>query len=441
MLPLLVAYPLWIGLTTGRRAGLGALVSVVVAGTGALVLVAATADVPALIETTVIAPSRQPWRIQDRGAAFLAGAIALARLSAPHAAVLALAVPFIGGRPRSWAAVVRRHRWLFPVAIAVVMIPTGFVGWVKIGGGANSFVSVWFLAVGMLAAYASAARRGPRARQVLGTAALVIASALGIRLAGRLAELPELLAARPLPAVAFDAARQAPGTIHFPLRPLVPLMAEGRGEHFTSGIGFRRLEGETITREMVLAYLPPRLDRVAVDRGSVPDVFDDLPRFRKQIRDPLLAAWIVIVEDDGLEDGAPVAAAALDYRDPPTIVPTRVLDVPGIPVPLARATTSIAWQGRRYVVTLDGATAPPVAETALEIELRLRDGHGRHVLTLSVPATPDASGAFTVEQPVLDGFARVVDHAIVLVRSARVGDDNRRLSSETLRALLRAHST
>jgi hypothetical protein len=118
-----------------------------------------------------------------------------------------------------------------------------------------------------------------------------------------------------------------------------------------------------------------------------------------------------------------------------------VLDVPGIRAGLARAGTSIAWRGRRYVVTLDGATTPSDAATTLEIELRLRDRGGRHVLTLSFAATPDSSGAFSVEQPVLDGFARAADHALVLVRSTRVGDDTRRLSAEALRALLKAHST
>jgi hypothetical protein len=82
--------------------------------------------------------------------------------------------------------------------------------------------------------------------------------------------------------VAYRLARQAAGRVYFPEFPLVPLMAEGRADHFSYGVFIRQISGFPVTTEHFRRYVPPQLTavvRMAALTGPRFAVTQFLPEF------------------------------------------------------------------------------------------------------------------------------------------------------------------
>jgi hypothetical protein len=187
----------------------------------------------------------------------------------------------------------------------------------------------------------------------------------------------------------------------------------------------------------VRAFLPPALDRVAEDREDYPYVLNFLPQFRRQVHDPTLPGWIVLMADDRLGAGEAPAPVELEYRAW-TGMPTEVLNTPDAPVHLQSARVILPERRLRYVIRLEAIVRQTVPHTDLEVEVILRDRSSRHLLTLAASASPDASGALVAEWPVFDEVVWATERTVALVRGGQPvgGGDRWRVSLEKAHPLM-----
>jgi hypothetical protein len=271
----------------------------------------------------------------------------------------------------------------------------------------------------MLAAYASAAHRPARARRLAAIVSLGCACALSLRLAPALRDLPRLLGEPPAPALAFDAARRYPGAIYFPERSLVSLAAEGRAYHFDWTIYIRGVENRPVSAEYLHAFLPPALERIAIDRRGFPHVLHRLPRFRRQIHDPLLPGWVVLVVDDLQAPGSEPAPPAGVARSPGASLPATAPPALGGPAAIDAPRATIAGRERRYRLRVDARVTASRPHDRIDLDVVLKDEADRHLLTLAAQVVPYDDGLVTAEWPLLDGVAWAAARAVVLVRGGR----------------------
>jgi hypothetical protein len=332
-----------------------------------------------------------------------------------------LAAILLHRRRTSISCFLRSNRWTFPAMVALVCLPTALLGRMKQGGSPNTLApTIGFLWIAMLAAYAAAGRRRPGVRRTLTGVALGAALVLAVRLAPRLDGLPELLRAPALPTIAFNVARQAPGTTYFPHRPTIGLLADGRAYHFSSAIEYRNLEGPRLAPHYVRAFLPPAFERMAAD--WFPYVLHYLPTFRRQVLDARLSAWTVLTADDLV----PTESADADYismkwepRARPTLESIR-LTSPGAPATMRSARISIVSVRHGYAARLDGAIDATVPHETIDVDVLLQDRLDQHLLTLAASVAPDSRGSVSVEWPVFHGIASSADEALAIVRGGRV---------------------
>ncbi len=439
MAPMLVAYPAWIAVTSGWRVARRMLVAIGGVGLAALAAVVAAFDEAAMIDATILGPARHPW-IDSTPAALWIVVVELIRRSTPFLALLALAALLVRRRHPTWARALRGER-LFPLAMAVALIPTSLVGGAKVGGAANALsFTIWFVWLALLAAVASAGRRRPRVRETLTAGAAFVGCALALRLAPDLASLPQALRETPATSVAFAAARERPETIYFPHRPVVGMMADRRAYYLDPGLQFRGYEGRPIDDRFVRAYLPRALERVAADRQVMPYALTYLPRYRRQILDPSLPGWIVMTETDLLVEGERPAPPA-DRGDLPAAVPAVVLAGSDRPVMLTRAEVTVPDRSRRPVVRLQADLRAEMPHEAVEVEVLLRDREGRQVVTLVARLPAHRAGRVTAEWPTYADLLRSAADALVLVREGRPAEGARwRLEAEDVRRLVRQPS-
>ncbi|MES1168974.1 MAG: hypothetical protein ABUL61_07360, partial [Oleiharenicola lentus] len=169
--------------------------------------------------------------------------------------------PLLGGWAAAWGELVDFSRYTFPLwapgaaalvvglrrgspiparasasaislflAAALVLLPTGIMATIKLGGDRNSLHSVYYLVAGALLAVAggwsSLLARGPALRA--GLVLLVAAVLVGLSVR-QVTGYPQLtmLPARCLSQEAWTFARAHPGRVYFPWDPLATLMAEG----------------------------------------------------------------------------------------------------------------------------------------------------------------------------------------------------------------------
>jgi hypothetical protein len=435
MAPLLVAWPGWIAATSGWAAGRRAFVALAITGAAALGVVLLAFDAVSMIDATVLGPLRHPW-IDDTLPALLIVFVELVRRMLPVAVLLAAAAWTVRRRHSSWRRALRGERWTFPLALAVACVPASLLGGAKVGGAANALgFTIWFVWVALIAAMAASGRRGSDRCLLLSGAAALLACGLAARLAPDLVSLPEIVRRTPSTDVAFEAARAAPGTIYFPYRPVVGMMADGRPNHVDPGLYFRELEGRRIDEVFVRAHLPPAMNRVAADRQLMPHSLNYLPRYRRQILDPALPGWIVLTESDLLPDAPMPARTVTEGALPDAISVT----APSLSAELALADVrvTVADRSRRPVVQLDAKA--PVSLEEVEVEVLLRDRAGRQVVTLAATLAPAADGRLAARWPMYSDLLRAAKDAAVVVRGGRAATGPWwRLSAQDVRQLVQA---
>lgn len=441
MAPLLVLWPAWIAVTSGRRAAGQALVALTVLGVAALGAVVIAFDEAAMIDATILGPIRHPWIDSTRAALWIV-AVELIQRSLPLLALLTVAGWQVHRRHPTWRHMVRGERWLFPLAVAAACVPTSLVGGAKVGGAANALsFTIWFVWLALLAAVASAGRRGVRARATFTAASALIACALALRLVPDLAGLPELLQRSPAASVAFAAARAAPNTIYFPYRPLIGMMADGRADHLDPGLYFRELEGRRVDEAFVRAYLPPALNRVAADRQMMPHSLNHLPSYRRQILDPSLPGWIVMTESDLLLNGDQPAPVTTE-GELPAALPATPIAAPDQGVDVSDVQVTVPDRSRRPIVRLEARLQTTAPLDVVVFEVVLRDRERRQVVTLVAARPPAPDGRVAAEWPVFSDLLRSAKDAVVIVRegqpSSATGLASWRLSAQDLRPLVHA---
>ncbi|RXK53438.1 hypothetical protein ESB00_17235 [Oleiharenicola lentus] len=159
----------------------------------------------------------------------------------------------------------RWHPLWLPLAAATVLLPTGILAAIKIGGDRNSLHSVYYLA---LAAVCAVAQGWPTVahRRALAQAVVILLLATGTALLAvrQVAGYPHLtmLPARCLSEEAWSHARTQPDRVYYPWDPLASLMAESRAYHFEYGVIDRILAGRPPNETHIRAHLPGQLDQV-----------------------------------------------------------------------------------------------------------------------------------------------------------------------------------
>lgn len=187
------------------------------------------------------------------------------------------------------------HPLLLPVAAAGVLLPTGILAAIKIGGDRNSLHSVYYLA---LAAVCALAQSWPtvahRRAQIQAGIILLLSSGASVLAVRQVAGYPQLtmLPSRCLSQEAWLYAREHPGETYFPWDPLATLLAEQRALPFEYGVLDRIYAGRKPTPESVRASLPSSIDRVAYPRANHTRtmVHDYLPEFNQVV---VTEDWII----------------------------------------------------------------------------------------------------------------------------------------------------
>ncbi len=168
-------------------------------------------------------------------------------------------------RPAAETATGRWHPLLLPLAAAGVLLPTGIMAAIKIGGDRNSLHSVYYLA---LAAVCALAQGWPTAahRRALAQAGIILlltagAAVLAVR---QVAGYPQLtmLPSRCLSEEAWSHARAHPGRVYYPWDPLASLMAESRAYHFEYGVIDRILAGRPPDETHIRRHLPGEFEQM-----------------------------------------------------------------------------------------------------------------------------------------------------------------------------------
>ncbi|MGE0703189.1 MAG: hypothetical protein AB7F99_03300 [Vicinamibacterales bacterium] len=437
MAPLLVVYPLWIGVTSGWPAARRMLASIAVTGVIALGLVIVAFDEVSMFDATILGPSRHGFEGGSLFAALPTAVLDLGRRAAPFVVLLGL-VAFVVWRPSgSFHAAASKHRWLFPLAVAVACVPTSLLGDAKLGGAGNaSAFTLWFLWLALVTAVATAGRRGPLGRQCATLGAAVVACLLAIRLAPELSQLGPLMRQPPLPSVAYEAAAQKPGTTYFPYNVVVTLVTDGRAYHLDPGLQFREIEGRDVDEEYVRAFVPAVMNRVAASRQVMPHALKYLPRYRRQVDDAALPGWTVMTESDLLAEGERPAAAS-SVRELRAALPTLVAATSASGATIESAHVSVPDRSRRPRVRLETTLRQTTPHDRIEIEVLLFDEDDRYLQSL-VAEAPAGTETFDAEWPVFGDLLRPAVVAVVLVRAGEPSEGPRwRLTGDQVRALVR----
>ncbi len=168
-------------------------------------------------------------------------------------------------RPAGGTIAGRWHPLWLPLAAAGVLLPTGIMAAIKIGGDRNSLHSVYYLA---LAAVCALAQGWPTAthRRAQAQAGIILllaagAAVLAVRQVAGYPQLP-MLPSRCLSEEAWSHARAHPGRVYYPWDPLASLMAESRADHFEYGVIDRILAGRPPDEAHIRRHLPGPLDQI-----------------------------------------------------------------------------------------------------------------------------------------------------------------------------------
>lgn len=173
---------------------------------------------------------------------------------------------------------VTSENWFLPCLVAVFLIPTSLLGYLKVGGWVNSFHGIYYLLGG--AAGVLARRQWPESAgrwSSIQPWVLVFAVAvLVLRIYPMVLQYPvaaHVLRGNNPSEEAYRYAVLHPGQVYFPWLPLSSLMAEGKLYHFDFGLRDRQNAGIMTSFAHYRAYLPSQMRYVAMPGSG--DIFSD----------------------------------------------------------------------------------------------------------------------------------------------------------------------
>lgn len=260
-------------------------------------------------------PSLHDWKGPKGSVLFKSGL----NLTLAGTFLLLLLLPFVfrafhGKRlsPASIGEILRQHRWMLFVFIAVTMIPGSLLGEVKIGGMENSYHTVYYLlaALGLVAYRWISSAEGDRRQMALMGTYLLAALIVGTQAR----ELANLLHVRGIRKNAqqqvYEFAKEHPGEAIFPWNPLSTLYADGKVYHFEYGVYDRVFADFRPTPEHFKKHLPENLKYIIWrNRRECFQIPQYLPEFSQR----------TIVKDLLGPLDAPLEAPPQDLMEPPEL--------------------------------------------------------------------------------------------------------------------------
>ena len=163
--------------------------------------------------------------------------------------------------------------WFLPALVAMLLIPTSLLGYLKVGGWVNSFHGLYYLIGATAAALAWPGSAGPASRWTgLRRWTLLISTAfVTTQVFPMLRQYPvavEAMAGKHPSQTAYEYALNHPDEVYFPWLPLASLMADRKLYHFDFGLRDRQNAGIMTSFEHFRAYLPNRMKHVAMPSGG-----------------------------------------------------------------------------------------------------------------------------------------------------------------------------
>jgi len=265
-LPLAAALPCFLLVAEGRSSALAYAAKLGVVGVLVLAGLGLFVNFEGMWFHAVTAPLVHPWKPPGGIAGLLLGFRELFLHGWPIAVVAGLCFG-LAGRGRAGRAGIRGESWLLLVIVALFFIPSSVLGWVKVGGAANSMAySLYFFALAAAVLFLRVLGDAKNAAGYWAKVGLLVLGALLVvsqwatleALPSRFAALDENPARK-----AWAFAKEHPGSGYFPFHPLINLMAEGRADHSTSGLMIQDLTGERVGAEHLRAHLPPGMRVIA----------------------------------------------------------------------------------------------------------------------------------------------------------------------------------
>ena len=201
--------------------------------------------------------------------------------------------------PRPFTTGVLERAAFFAACLACAQFPLALAGAAKVGGGVNTLAPL--LAPLLLCLVALAVRlsgRGssvPKTSWTAGILILIACTFPRLVFLAKVARQPDLH--RPMASFV----QSNPGQVYLPWNPLITLLAEGRRDHFESGIFERVLAGHPPSDRHIRSGLPPQLRYVAVRRNQPPSCREMhlhyLPEARLHPSPAGLEDWIFYTTD------------------------------------------------------------------------------------------------------------------------------------------------
>lgn len=308
-LPLIVALPLWIGLTNGIRPAARFAAVLATAGVIFSAIFLATFGAGNMLFHMITLPGGHPYRDASLGT-ILAWFIGLHDLLATCAvplgmlAVVLILDSILHTEKTSWSEWIKQRPWLLYLLVAIFLIPGSLAGYIKLGGYVNSLACTDFFL--LIAAVTGAVHilsalelDSPVRRSVTG-GMLVFGLVLAIKtnfagVNGIVPSWSNILHPYDNPQQqAFDYAKKHPGELYCPWNPLTTLLADGKLYHFEWGIVDRTVGSHPATDQQYLRHLPAKLDRVIyIHSPQSTKALELLIDFRKRVRDPELPDCII----------------------------------------------------------------------------------------------------------------------------------------------------
>ncbi len=196
--------------------------------------------------------------------------------------------------------------WPIFLTAALLPLPTAILGRIKDGGTDNNYAMVdYFLTIAAaLCLLRLTALPAFRAHPVLPRALpTAVALLLCIQMSRTIPDLIRLrgqihaFARGTWSQRAYEFARERPGEVYFPWRPLATLLAEKRLYHVTYGVYQRELAGFPVTPDHLRRYLPKSMRYVAMEGEITPYARKVLPEFRCRVEVSGLAGWTVVAHE------------------------------------------------------------------------------------------------------------------------------------------------
>ncbi len=251
-------------------------------------------------------PEHQPWK---SGGLFILGKALLYLFYECFSILIVIFLiltPLGKKQKRSWALLkewVKANQSGLFVLIALMMIPSALLGYVKIGGSNNNFSYASFFL--MLAATLSFVKDKKRFGAFRSKHFLILLAFIGLCIQVPMVfyRIKKDSEEHDYIELAYNFAKKNPGKVYYPTLPLINLMAERKLYHDVTGLIDREWAGIPLSEAHLRRYIPPEVEIIAFpDRSNNLIGALHLPEFPVAERIPELPRFFVYKRHNILPD-------------------------------------------------------------------------------------------------------------------------------------------